>query len=758
MGFYAMKFMNGIDSDRKRLLRYFRSFFILLLVVALLFCCLQYFYTGYLVRQQNHISSRNTFALLKHAQDVTFDQIIHSLTGLFNNTQFSNFMDYYYSNDVKQQLAVLNTLESIKNSLTCLENICFYYPEYGYTLSNVQTISELSLYHDRDFLLTLKGRSFPALQTYVRSVSRPFTQSSTDVVTLVCSLPLSSSSNGEKTYYAIVDLKYAAITSAFADIVLGNDSGLMIFDAQGTLISGIGKTYPMDLLVQDPQSLSDAIVTLQRTIDDDELYIYCTRNPEMNWIYVYAQNTQSFSSRLYEIRNWILVIFLGVVTIGILYAWFVSKQLCHPIHLISEQLGNPDVDVFDRIDDMISQNERLNNELQENLVTGRNQQLLQRMLLNFNTDSAEQGRLNLQPGENACAFYLISAAVEESSLSTERLEQLFAQYQMRLLIKLYTAPNEIACIVASPGFAQDTILLPAQALLAQLRQEGVLINIGVSRPFKDVSTLSDAYRQAEEALGMHLVRGEGVVCCFWEIRNHAEPDYPYKIENAVLRAFRDHNAEELQRKLLEFQTYLVEKDANAQVVRDFYVQFFCSCQRLVLDLPPQYGSVIVNYSHRNLISQPTLDDMSAYLFEMLSTLLAQTEKSDGKSELIERICAYIDAHLAEAPTVEKLASEFFISSSGLRAEFSRVMGMSIKTYTDLQRLKLAKQLLEDNSLRVQDIAGRIGFNYVQSFITFFKAATNLTPGEYRQMVNLKKIQEIDNPVETDGSEDVPPQE
>ena len=114
--------------------------------------------------------------------------------------------------------------------------------------------------------------------------------------------------------------------------MLGNDSGLMIFDAQGTLISGIGKTYPMDLLVQDPRSLSDAIATMQRTIDDDELYIYCTRNPEMNWIYVYAQNTQGFSSRLYEIRNWILVIFLGVVTIGILYAWFVSKQLYHPIN------------------------------------------------------------------------------------------------------------------------------------------------------------------------------------------------------------------------------------------------------------------------------------------------------------------------------------------------------------------------------------------------------------------------------------------
>ena len=36
----GMDFYTGVDSDRKHLLRYFRSFFLLLLVVALSFCCL----------------------------------------------------------------------------------------------------------------------------------------------------------------------------------------------------------------------------------------------------------------------------------------------------------------------------------------------------------------------------------------------------------------------------------------------------------------------------------------------------------------------------------------------------------------------------------------------------------------------------------------------------------------------------------------------------------------------------------------------
>lgn len=751
----GMDFYTGVDSDRKRLLRYFRSFFLLLLVVALSFCCLQYLYTGYLVRQENETSSRNTFVLLKHAHDATFNQLLHTVTNLFTDRQFSSFMDYYRSNDVRQQLSVINTLNSIKNSLIELENICFYYPQYGYTLSTVQTISEIALYHDRDFLLSLRGSFFPSFRTFVRSVTFPFSASPTDVVSLVCTLPFSASDRSVKSYYLIIDLKYSAISASFSDVMLNNDSGLMIFDSQGTLISGAGKTYPLSALMDDSQPLSESITTAQRTIDGEPLSLYFTKNADMGWIYVYAQSARLFAQRLYQIRNVIVAVFLAVVTVGVLYAWFASKRLYRPIHQLSEQLGNQDVDVFDRIDGIIAQNERLNNQLQENLVTGRNQRLLQQMLLNFSGENGEQGRLNLQPAEKECAFFLLHTTLNESSLSSTEIKELFLENGMRLVIKLYPAPNEIACIVASTGFSPETILRPAQALLLRQRDKDGLINIGVSRPFQDVSSLAEAYRQAQEAMGMHLVRGEGTACCFWEIRNHPAPDYPYKLENAILRAFRDQDGEEMQKKLQEFQAYLVSSDAGAQSVRDFYVQLFCSCQRLILDLPTPASQGILHYSHRELISQPTLDDMNAYLQGMLLSLMNMSERPEGKSEMIERICSYIDAHLEEAPTVERLAAEFFVSPSGLRAEFTRVMGMSIKSYTDAQRLKLAKKLLENNSLRVLDIAGRLGFNYAQSFITFFKGATSMTPGEYRQMRNKEKIRLLDTTLPEDMREGPP---
>lgn len=84
-----------------------------------------------------------------------------------------------------------------------------------------------------------------------------------------------------------------------------------------------------------------------------------------------------------------------------------------------------------------------------------------------------------------------------------------------------------------------------------------------------------------------------------------------------------------------------------------------------------------------------------------------------------------------------------MSPSALRNEFSKVMGMSVKAYSDLKRIQLAKKLLAESEEKVQDIAVHIGFTYVQSFIPFFKNSTGMTPGEYRQMVHKQKILERD---------------
>ena len=47
-------------------------------------------------------------------------------------------------------------------------------------------------------------------------------------------------------------------------------------------------------------------------------------------------------------------------------------------------------------------------------------------------------------------------------------------------------------------------------------------------------------------------------------------------------------------------------------------------------------------------------------------------------------------------------------------------------------LQEAKSLLDDATLSIAQVAGRLGFDYPQHFVRFFKAHTGQTPKQYRE--------------------------
>ena len=174
-----------------------------------------------------------------------------------------------------------------------------------------------------------------------------------------------------------------------------------------------------------------------------------------------------------------------------------------------------------------------------------------------------------------------------------------------------------------------------------------------------------------------------------------------------------------------------------RTVKDFYVRLFCSCQRLMLDYP-SIMSRMAEMSHTRLLSMDNLRDMSDYMFIIYDALLAGGAERPH-SLLVRRVCEYIDTHLAQAPTVDAIAEEFFVSASSLRMEFRSEMGVSVKSYIDRRRVEEAKRLLTASAIKIQDIALQLGFNYAQSFIAFFKADTGLTPGEYRAQAQGRRL-------------------
>ena len=96
---------------------------------------------------------------------------------------------------------------------------------------------------------------------------------------------------------------------------------------------------------------------------------------------------------------------------------------------------------------------------------------------------------------------------------------------------------------------------------------------------------------------------------------------------------------------------------------------------------------------------------------------------------------YIDrkAQREGLPTVAYFAEQCNLSTGYFGTLVKTEMGRTAKDIISEQLLERSKQLLNDDALTVSMISDRLGFNYPQHFVRFFKAHTGQTPTQYRKI-------------------------
>lgn len=87
------------------------------------------------------------------------------------------------------------------------------------------------------------------------------------------------------------------------------------------------------------------------------------------------------------------------------------------------------------------------------------------------------------------------------------------------------------------------------------------------------------------------------------------------------------------------------------------------------------------------------------------------------------------AHLQKnLPSLEKIAQSIALSESTFKRHFKAIFGKSIYEYYLEKKMDLAKQLMLENTLTVNDTAERLGYEKVSNFIEIFKKHHGYSPG------------------------------
>lgn len=122
-----------------------------------------------------------------------------------------------------------------------------------------------------------------------------------------------------------------------------------------------------------------------------------------------------------------------------------------------------------------------------------------------------------------------------------------------------------------------------------------------------------------------------------------------------------------------------------------------------------------------------------YLTEMTGILfsLQDEEQTNRAVQAVSHLQAYIESNLSEDLSLVRLAEQVYLNPSYLSRLFKQVTGVNLSDFIESARVKYAKELLEKDNTRVNEIAKRVGYDTAASFTRFFRKSTGASPQEYR---------------------------
>lgn len=113
----------------------------------------------------------------------------------------------------------------------------------------------------------------------------------------------------------------------------------------------------------------------------------------------------------------------------------------------------------------------------------------------------------------------------------------------------------------------------------------------------------------------------------------------------------------------------------------------------------------------------------------------QEPKGDSESTagsfIVKNALEYMENHYADKITLSELADKMYVSQWHLSKLLNKHTKKSFSELLNEIRVKEAKQLLKDPSLRVGDVAEMIGFLDIAHFSRVFKKCTGMSANEYR---------------------------
>lgn len=214
-------------------------------------------------------------------------------------------------------------------------------------------------------------------------------------------------------------------------------------------------------------------------------------------------------------------------------------------------------------------------------------------------------------------------------------------------------------------------------------------------------------------------------------------------KDSIVKAYEEYDSEKL--------TEIVEAIAGLFADHpDHYIQAMDAASNIL------YLSISLISDGESLVSDIFSSSPSGYrclysltsagqVMDWLRTLCSglcrffDERKKDYKNHIVSGVRQYIQTHLQEKLSLNEVAAAFGISPSYLSLLFKKYSDCGFNEYVTQMKIGKAKELIQEEHLKIYEIADQLGFENAFYFSKVFKKVEGCSPREYQyQCLDTKR--------------------
>lgn len=466
-------------------------------------------------------------------------------------------------------------------------------------------------------------------------------------------------------------------------------------------------------------------------------YIPAT-DSNLDWTFASVRPTAAIHSELQQMRWRVFYVCIGIMVVGVAVSLYLSLKLYEPVRRMLIKLKEHNDNLFP----VQQQNEF---KVIDHVLTGLNMTIKQLAVLvdSNKLNALLEGRLledelpNYLRASSCFVAVKVKLGCGCSEQWTMRLSGTPAPYPYEIVTH-----NERELTVLYYAVDEEQPNRRIFEHLAAVAEEGgkeTAFYAGIGGTAVNAEGIHVSNRQAEQAL-KYIFMEAGRIIDYEEICLRSEtPIIHFEPFEQALRAGHQQAVEQF---IDEFERTMNQSRYPLEAIELSLLQMTVTMSKVMIDInnkESMFSSTLLFQDIRKDTFQRTMEGIREQSVR-IARHIQQHLLHNMQYEAIYKLKQYIDTHLYEDISLDRLSELAALSPPYISKQFKEIMNVSFIEYLTNARMERACELLSADTVTVTEIASQVGFNNVQYFCSKFKQKHGVTPMQYRKSYKKSAVE------------------